>query len=124
MNMMTKYSIFIVLGLLFTRCDFINGIYWKDGDYAVFEHPAEPDCKILCNRDHGRVNCVTKIGSNENYIIVESRGPNEKYWFIEKSRDDHLMNDFEIVEGPYDLQTFNEHKIQKGITNLNFDKEF
>ena len=99
-------------------------VFWKDGNYEISNDPVMPDCKSLYYTHHGRVSCVSKIGSNEKYIIVQSNEPNRKYWFINKAKDDYLLNDFEIVEGPYDLQTFNKLKIKKGIANLNFEEEF
>ncbi len=101
-----------------------NQVYWKEGPYVVTDNSVIPNCRTLYHVDHGRLDHVKRIGSNERYIIIETDEVNSEYWFIDKTKDRHLMNAHEIVEGPYDIGAFNAIKIQKGVAKLDFKEEF
>jgi len=125
---MTRTFIFI-LSIILTSCfDLYEPIYWRDGKYSVSTSPSGPSCKDLNiditddGDEHGRVECVAKIGSNDKFIIVQSTG--DQYWIIDRIKDNPLLNANEIVQGPFNLNDFKNVKNKLGIRELDFSKEF
>lgn len=118
------YFVSILIVIFFVRCNYIDNVYWKEGDYIITSNPVIPDCKSLYNIDHGRVDFVTKIGANENFIIIESKDQILEYWIINKTKDNQLKNPNEIVEGPFDSKEFIKIKAQKRISSLKFEEVF
>src|ERR1700758_4482744 len=101
---MTRTSIFILtFALTLTSCfDLYEPTYWRDGKYSISTSATEPSCKDLdvdVDDDGGaigRVDCVTKIGSNDKFIIVQSAG--DKYWVVDRLKDNKFLNANEIVQ--------------------------
>ena len=133
--MLAKQIIYILticsIWLLTSCSDIIERTYWSDGNYVVWDDAANPSCKTL-NYDingsgHGRVECVTQIGSNERFIVVESiddlKYNKKEYWILDKKKDNPLLNSNEIMEGPFTQAQFNKRKRELGISNIEFEKE-
>ena len=120
---------------LSTLLIFINSIFlvscysWKDGEYTIDTHPAIPSSKSLyidvpTGGKIGRKNYVTKIGSDDNYIIIESKSDMElEYWILDKKKDNPYYNANEIVEGPYTKLEFQNKKREREI-EATFEKSF
>lgn len=96
------------------------------------DSPSDPSNKTLyydLNGDGiGRVNHVSRLGTNDSFIIVESAGsrqsPRNMYWILDKDKDTKFMNSNEIIEGPFSLEEFNARKEELGIGNLNLNEQF
>lgn len=116
--------ILVGIFIFFLRCNYFDNVYWKDGVYVIKDNPVISNCKSLYNIDHGRVDFVTKIGANENFIIIESKDQILEYWIINKTKDNQLKNPNEKVEGPFDSKEFIKIKAQNGISTLKFEKDF
>lgn len=117
---------------MLTGCsDIIERTYWSDGNYVVWDDASIPSCKTLNYNmngvGHGRVKCVTQIGSNERFIVVQSintlKNNQKEYWILEKKKDGPLLNSNEIMEGPFTMILFNKRKSELGISDLYFDKK-
>ncbi len=108
--------------------DIVSWNSWSDGEYYVTDNPGSPSSLTLYIESHGRVNNVEKIGSNENYIIVQSKekptNSIEEYWILDKTKDNYLLNSNEIMEGPLSFQQFKVRKKIYGISDLEFSEEF
>jgi len=122
----------ILLLVSLTSCLDRGRTYWSEDNYEVQDNPGEP-CKTLYyeledGAGIGRVDYVTKIGSNDRFLIIESiiTSKNEKaqYWIIDKMKDKPTFNGGEIREGPLSLDSFKDRKKQLGIEGLTFEKEF
>ena len=88
----------IVFILILTSCS-----RWKEGNYRVQEDEFS-ECQNLVfdisdRLNSMRVECIQKIGSNNNFIVILDIDAN--YWFIDKSKDNKYFNSNEIVEGPF-----------------------
>ena len=117
-------SAFIICLTLIGCFDLFQPLYWSDDNYNVWESPGDGRLTLYYELDNnagiGRVNGVSEIGANDNYIIVYTI---EGYWILDKTKDDKYFNAADIVEGPFTLKEFNNRKSVLGIENLNFDKK-
>jgi hypothetical protein len=69
----------------------------------------------------GRLDSVTQIGWTDNFIFAEN---NHQYYFIDKRKDEGLLNANEIVVGPFDRNQF-EHMIDSlNLKNFTFQMSF
>ncbi len=115
-----------------TSCLDWGRTYWSEDNYKVRNNPGEPSKTLYYELGDGagigRVNYITKIGSNERFLIIESfdTSKNEKcqYWIIDKKKDKPTFNGDEIREGPLSLGSFKARKKELGIGELTFEKEF
>lgn len=100
---------------------------WEDGPYYVTDEVAGcPSLYIEINSGsgHGRVNCVTAIGSNKNFIIAKSYDGIDMYWILDKRKDRPVLNSDEIVEGPYSYSEFVRGKEKLKIQQLKFTRRW
>ncbi len=107
----------------------IKDAEWVSIPYSVDKGLTEP-CSTLSfvtrEKQYGLVHCVTKIGMDDNYIIVASEkntNDSPQYWIINKSiqglgKVERKLN----VEGPLDSLQFNNRKKDLNIVNLAFTK--
>jgi len=102
---------------------------WVDIPYSINRGLLD-SCSILSfvtqQNQYDLVNCVTRIGLNDNYIIVESydKKDSTQYWIINKSiQGIEKIKKKENVEGPLDLEKFTNRKRILNISNLEFTKD-
>lgn len=110
-----------------TSCfDAYDLTFWEDGKYIVQTDPGDPMCKVLylSKEKSGipRIDCISKIGSNDKYIIGQSE--DKKYWLLDKSKDNWRLYQDEIVEGPLTLEQFETRKKDLSISTLTFTTYF
>ena len=75
----------------------------------------------LGNAGHGRMDSVGKIGWTDKYIFAES---NSNYYFLDKTKDEGLLNANEIVVGPFGRREFEEMLDSLKIEDFEFEIEF
>lgn len=116
----------IVLSFLSSCVDIFHKTYWSEENYEVVDNPGKTSCKTLYFKLEngagiGRVNFISRIGSNNSFIIAESieEGIIE-YWILNKEKDNKYYNANEIIEGPFDINTFNKRKEELEIIRLDF----
>lgn len=123
--------ILIFSSLLLTSCinNMIAVIWLDDGYFLSSSFNAQENYTLYKELDDGhgigRVTDVKKLGMNPSYIIVLSYNENdstEKYWVLDKIKDNKYFNAEDIMEGPYTKDEFNTILEQKGISNLEFDQ--
>ena len=122
----------IILGLffsiLFVSYIIFNSPYWSDGEYNVTDNGGAAWIKTLYLENHGRVDYVSSIASNDKYIIVKSINSDKNnltaYWIIDKSKDNVFLNSNEIVEGPLNQNQFITQKEKYGISQLEFEENW
>lgn len=118
----------ITIATFLTSCfDYNETTYWEEGVYLVQTDPGEPSCKVLYRNLKGksgisRIECVSQIGSNDNFIIAKSE--DNKYWILDKSKDGEYLNAEEIVEGPLSLEQFKKRASELHIDKLGFTVNF
>ena len=96
---------------------------WEDGPYYVTDEAAGcPSLYIEINSGagHGRVSCLTAIGSNQTHIIAKTSEGMTQYWILDKRKDRPALNSDEIVEGPYSYNEFVNRKKKLKIKQLKF----
>jgi hypothetical protein len=97
----------------------------KSGRYTIKENMTDT-CKILSlvtrEKDFERLQCLTKVGDDEHFIIAETIDINQvlQYWIINKEKDNIEMKTSQIVEGPFDIIKFTNRKKELGIAKVNF----
>jgi len=106
---------------------------WKDksGQYAVIISTITSldSCNTLSiitrTQNFRRLDCVSKIGDNDHFIIAETINTKkiEHYWIINKDKDVPELSATQSVEGPFSLEKFNERKKELKIDSLNFQKD-
>lgn len=99
---------------------------WEDGIYFVEVSPENPSkktlyCKVSEGGAIGMVEWVKKIGSNANFIIIEST--DNKFWVLDKTKDSPLLNANEIMIGPLSMSEFKKATEKLKISNLEFTVE-
>ncbi|HBF89418.1 MAG TPA: hypothetical protein DDX39_12320 [Bacteroidales bacterium] len=113
--------------------DIIEKTYWSEGNYYVTDNPGETSCKTLYykignNDGIGRVDYVSKIGFNKNFIIVETLNNetknNRTYWILNKEKDNSKYNANEIIEGLFIFNDFKKRTSELNILNILFTKDF
>ena len=118
----------LIFSVLFVSYILFNTPYWSDGEYKVIDHGGAEWIKTLYLENHGRVDYVSSIGSNDKYIIVKSINSDKNYltayWIIDKSKDNLFLNSDEIVEGPLNLNEFVTQKEKYNISQLEFEKNW
>lgn len=123
-------TIYILFSL--TSCLDWGRTYWSEDNYEVQENPGI-SCKTLYYKLEngtgiGRVDYVSKIGSNDCFLIIESidtsKNGKAQYWIIDKKKDKPTFNGNEITVGPLSIDSFNTRKKQLSIENLTFEKDF
>ncbi len=127
-----KFYKTIILCLVISACDLFSSTYWEEDNYYIQNDSGSAFGKSLYydlgdGNGIGRVEFVTKIGSGEKYLIIESQQKTENkkdYWILDKTKDHRLFNASEIVEGPYTESDFLNKKSEYGIENLKFTQEF
>jgi hypothetical protein len=120
------YLIFFCLVFPFTACLDSLDTHWSEGNYEVWDSPTAPSCKNLYynlggGSGIGRVNCISRIGSNDRYIVAASGA---SYWILDKEKDDKYFNSDEIIFGPFDIDEFDSVKEKLGISSLEFEEDF
>ena len=77
-----KFYKTIFLCLLISACDLFSPTYWEEDNYYVQNDPGSASGKTLYydlgdGNGIGRVEYVTKIGTSEKYLIIESQQKSE-----------------------------------------------
>jgi len=69
---------------------------------------------------------VSKVGDDDHFIIAETTNTNNtvQYWILNKDKDKIELSANQIVEGPFSLTEFTNHKKELKIDSLNFQKNF
>lgn len=131
---MRRLTFLVTFFLLFslTSCLDWGRTYWSEDNYEVQDNPGIA-CKTLYyelgdGSGIGRVDYVSKIGSNDRFLIIESLDTSKngkvQYWIIDKKKDKPTFNGDEITDGPLSLDSFKTRKKQLGIESQTFEKEF
>ena len=102
--------------------------HWSEGPYAVWDSPSDPSCGDLVYKLGGgaaitRINCVSRIGSSQRYLIAESGGNTVAYWILDKEKDRRHFRPFQAVEGPLAPAEFRARKLELGIGHLMFEEK-
>lgn len=94
--------------------------YWNNNGYNLSSDPGRPGELSLTNPNSiVLAEFVSKIGGNEDYIIVESQ--NEKkteYWIIKQKAEKNKR------EGPFNINEFEKRKIELSINEMKFEEKF
>jgi len=104
----------------------------KSGRYSVIVSTIAnlDSCNTLSiitrTQDFKRLDCISKIGDNDQFIIAETRNTQNivQYWIINKDKDKPELPANQIVEGPLSLTKFTDRKKELKIDSLNFQKDF
>jgi len=104
----------------------------KSGRYSVTESTITTidTCNVLSlitrNQSFRRLNCISKIGDDEHFIIAETTNANGglQFWILDKDKDKVGLPANQIIVGPFSLTEFAYQKKQLKIDSLNFQKEF
>ena len=104
----------------------------KSGQYSVIVSTITSldSCNTLSivtrTNDFKRLDCVSKIGDNEHFIIAETINVKNivQYWIISKDKDKPDLPANQVVEGPLSLTEFTNRKKELKIDSLNFQKDF
>ena len=135
MNQRTLPALFYLSLILFSggnlSCIRIKSAVWADIPFAISKSQAD-SCNTLSfatkQQSYDLVNCVSKLGFNDKYLIVFSRKSDHdtaQYWIIDKSiQSIGRIEKKENVEGPMDSTWFFYRKQMLHINNLQFTKEF
>jgi hypothetical protein len=113
-----SWVILIVFGII---CFFYwDPSYWNSNGYNLSSDPGRPGELSLINQNNiVLAECVSKIGENENYILVESKGEKKtEYWIIKKKLENNQR------EGPLNLNEFENRKKELLINELKFEENF
>ena len=106
-------------GDIFTPTKKIDGPYYlsesEDGNYWTLYYQLDD------SSGHGRVDSVHKIGWTDNFIFVEN---NNRYYFIDKEKDQGLLNADEIVIGPFGHNQFVQMLDSLKLQNFSFQLSF
>lgn len=91
--------------------------YWNNNDYNLSSDPGRSGELSLTNLNNIIVaEFVSKIGGNQDYIIIESKSEKKtEYWIIKQKAK---------REGPFNLKEFENRKKELLINNLEFEKNF
>ena len=127
-----KFFKIIIFSLIFSSCDFFSSTDWREEKYYVQDDAGSAYGKTLYyelenGNGVGRVEFVSKIGSDDKYLIIESQQTTEnqkEYWILDKTKDGGQFNASQIVEGPLSKSEFLNKKKEYGIGNLEFIREF
>lgn len=104
----------------------------KSGQYSVIVSTITSldSCNKLSivtrTNDLKRLDCVSKIGDNEHFIIAQTINAKNivQYWIINKDKDKPDLPANQVVEGPLSLTEFANRKKEIKIDSLNFQKNF
>ena len=79
---------------------------------------------VTRTNDFKRLDCVSKIGDNEHFIIAETINVKNiaQYWIINKDKDKPELPASQVEEGPLSLTEFTNRKKELKIDTLNFQK--
>ncbi len=117
----------MILSFLNSCFDINERTYWNDEKYEITDNPGIASCKTLYlkldNGDGiGRVDFISRIGSNNTYIIAESiKNGMKEYWILNKGKDSENYNASEYIEGPFDISTFDIRREELEILQLDFE---
>tara|TARA_B110000046_G_scaffold144849_1_gene151978 strand:- start:189 stop:548 length:360 start_codon:yes stop_codon:yes gene_type:complete len=94
--------------------------YWSNNGYNLSSDPGRPGELSLTNPSSiVLADFVSRIGGNEDYIIVESKSKRKtEYWIIKQKAENKKR------EGPFDLNEFENRKIELLIDDLKFEENF
>lgn len=104
----------------------------KTGHYSIIVSTISnlDSCNTLSiitrTQDFKRLDCISKIGDNDQFIIAETKNTQNivQYWIINKDKDRPELPANRIVEGPFSLSEFTNRKEELKIESLNFQKDF
>jgi uncharacterized membrane protein YheB (UPF0754 family) len=104
----------------------------KSGRYAIIVSTIAnlDSCNTLSiitrTQDFKRLDCISKIGDNDQFIIEETKNTQNivQYWIINKDKDKPELPSNQIVEGPLSLTKFADRKKELKIDSLSFQKDF
>lgn len=117
-------SLSLLIILFFISCfDLFTPTKRIDGNYYLSPSPANNGWTLyydLGDGGHGRIDSVGKIGWTDKYIIAENKG---NYYFLDKTKDEGLLNAEEIVIGPFGQDKFEKMLDSLHITNFKFDMQ-
>lgn len=94
--------------------------YWSNNGYDLSSDPGRPGELSLTNPNNiVLAEFVSKIGGNDDYIIVESKSEKKtEYWIIKQKAEKNER------EGPLSLNEFKNRKTELLIDKLKFEKNF
>jgi len=81
---------------------------------------------ITRSQDFKRLNCVSKIGDDDHFIIAETINTDGAlaYWILKKDKDKVELSANQAVDGPFTFTEFSNQKKELQIDSLNFQKSF
>ena len=129
-KMLLIFSLASVLSGCGNALNRIKEAEWVSIPYAI-DKGLSDSCSTLSfvtkENQYSLVNCVTRIGMNDTYIIVASAKnakDSTRYWIINKSIQElGKVEKKENVEGPLDSQQFSSRKKDLNIVNIAFTKD-
>lgn len=116
--------VYLCLLFVLSACD--HGALWRDPPYTVYWINSPP-YKLGYDIGGGgiisKVNHVTAIGSDENYVVAQtlrSSDSEPEYYFIDRRNDSAYKED--AVNGPFSESTYNSLKKKHQFPE--FEKRF